>query len=466
MNQETAISLTNVDKELAPTRRYHRYSAYRDSGIEWLGEVPEHWKTWKLTHAFGRLGSGTTPRSESEEYYGGNVAWVTTSELRESIITDTAKKLTKKALSVYPTLRVYPSGTLLFAMYGATIGRLGILGIPATVNQACCAFSDPIRIDTLFAYYWLQMRRPVLIALSTGGGQPNLSQDDLRTVRIPAPPLDEQAVIVAFLDRETARIDELIAKKQQLIELLAEKRTALISYAVSKGLNSDIQMKDSGIRWVGQVPSHWTILPLKFIAMLQTGLTLGKKYGDEQSLVSRPYLRVANVQDGYLELKHITQVELPPSDVSRYELRVGDMLMTEGGDFDKLGRGYVWDGQVESCLHQNHIFAVRPDARRLNSRFLACLTSSWHGKAYFTSTSSQTTNLASTNSTKLKSFPVLLPPVVEQESILAHITQTTERHDRLMEATQTGIDRLGEYRSALISAAVTGKIDVRGEESP
>jgi hypothetical protein len=137
------------------------------------------------------------------------------------------------------------------------------------------------------------------------------------------------------------------------------------------------------------------------------------------------------------------------------------MLMTEGGDFDKLGRGYVWDGQIEECLHQNHIFAVRPDVRWLAPHFLACMTSSLHGKAYFTSTSNQTTNLASTNSTKLNNFPVLLPPLAEQETILAHITQISQNHDKLMHATQMGVSTLYEYRSALISAAVTGKIDVR-----
>ncbi len=205
----------------------------KDSGIEWLGENPSHWVAWKATHGFGKIGSGTTPKSTNPEYYDGDFAWVTTSELRENVIVDSTKKVTSRAVSEYPTLRMYPKGTLLFAMYGATIGRLGILGIPATVNQACAALAEPVHFIIRFVFYWLQMRRPTLIVLSAGGGQPNLSQDDLRQLRIPAPPLDEQRAIADVLDHETARIDALIAKVYKAIDHLNEFRTALISRAVT-----------------------------------------------------------------------------------------------------------------------------------------------------------------------------------------------------------------------------------------
>jgi type I restriction enzyme S subunit len=205
----------------------------KPSGIDWLGDVPEHWITWKATHGFRKIGSGTTPKSDDADYYDGDIPWVTTSELREAVIMDTAAKVTESALLDYTALRLYAKGTLLFAMYGATIGRLGILGIPATVNQACTAFSEPLKLDTWFTYYWLQMRRPTLIILSVGGGQPNLSQDDLRQLRIPAPPLEEQRAIAAFLDHETAKIEGMVAKAETAIERLQEYRTALITAAVT-----------------------------------------------------------------------------------------------------------------------------------------------------------------------------------------------------------------------------------------
>jgi len=240
------------------------------------------------------------------------------------------------------------------------------------------------------------------------------------------------------------------------------RRAALISHAVTKGLDPNVKMKDSGIEWLGQIPEHWEIKRLKFVSDLQTGLTLGKKYEDRE-LVTRPYLRVANVQDGYLDLETITEVQIPPEDVERYELRPGDVLMTEGGDFDKLGRGYVWEGQITGCLHQNHIFAVRPRQADLNSDFLAAILTSSHGKNYFTSTSQQTTNLATTNSTKLRSFPVPLPPVNEQKAILDQVRTDAGHLDTIAAKVNSSVERLREYRTALISAAVTGKIDVREE---
>jgi type I restriction enzyme S subunit len=217
----------------AVTKGLNPAAPMKPSGIEWLGDVPAHWTSWKASRGFRIIGSGTTPKSDAENLYDGDILWVTTSELRESVITDTAKKLTATALREYTALRVYPPGTLLLAMYGATIGRLGVLGTSATVNQACVAFSEPEFLETWFTFYWLQMRKPVLVAIATGGGQPNLSQDDLRQLRIPAPDVREQRAIALFLDGETAKFDSLITEAQKGIDLLRERRSALISAAVT-----------------------------------------------------------------------------------------------------------------------------------------------------------------------------------------------------------------------------------------
>ena len=458
------VTVATERMEKARPRPFRRFPEYKDSGIEWLGEVPEHWVTWKATHGFRRIGSGTTPKSDDPEYYGGDISWVTTSELRETVIVDTIKRVTTTATREYPTLRIYPKGTLLFAMSGATIGRLGILGTPATVNQACAAFAEPLHLATSFVYYWLQMRKPILTVLSAGGGQPNLSQDDLRQLRIPAPPLDEQRTIAVFLDRETAKIDGLVARKERLIDLLQEKRAALITRAVTRGLDPDVPMKDSGVEWLGEIPAHWEVRPLKSISDLQTGLTLGKRY-ESEAMTTRPYLRVANVQDGYLALDDIAEVEVPARDVRRFELQAGDVLMTEGGDFDKLGRGHVWKEELAKCLHQNHIFAVRPRRDALTSHFLALVMSSAYGRAYFTATSKQSTNLASTNSTKLRNLPFPLPGLDDQVEITRWTDRETAKIDALIAKVHQAIDHLKEFRTALISAAVTGKIDVRGEAS-
>lgn len=143
------------------------------------------------------------------------------------------------------------------------------------------------------------------------------------------------------------------------------------------------------------IPNGWKRLSLHQIAEVQTGVAMGKK--NIKNPVDCPYIRVANVQDGHLDLTEIKTIAVSRDEVSRHSLRIGDVLMTEGGDFDKLGRGYVWEGEVEGCLHQNHVFAVRVDHSKLNPYFLSYQTGSSYGKAYFLSCSKQTTNLASIN---------------------------------------------------------------------
>ena len=164
------------------------YRKYKESGCSGWARFPGQWDVWKVAHAFENLGSGTTPKSDNLEYYDGETPWVTTSELRETVICDTKAKVTNAALRDHPSLRLYPPGSLLFAMYGATIGRLdsrrSCYGQPSLLRvQSAANARSEIHILLVL------MRRPVLVGLSSGGGQPNLSQDDLRDVRIPAPGL-------------------------------------------------------------------------------------------------------------------------------------------------------------------------------------------------------------------------------------------------------------------------------------
>jgi len=223
-------------------------------------------------------------------------------------------------------------------------------------------------------------------------------------------------------------------------------------------------MKESGVDWMGPVPAHWNVAPLKYLAEVQSGITVGKKYDSDQTLVERPYLRVANVQDGYLDLENIASIEIPLRNIAQYELQPGDVVVTEGGDFDKLARGYVWDGQIAGCMHQNHIFAVRPKQERLRSPFLSALMTSLYGRNYFTATSVQSTNLACTNRAKLGGFPIPLPSPKEQDSICHALELADIRFQKATQQLRSTIDRLREYRSALITAAVTGQLDLREHE--
>lgn len=205
--------------------------------------------------------------------------------------------------------------------------------------------------------------------------------------------------------------------------------------------------------------------PLKSVCFIQSGITLGKAYL-AQSLSEYPYLRVANVQAGRLNLDVVKIVAVPPTEAARFMLKAGDVLMTEGGDPDKLGRGCVWKGQIEPCLHQNHVFAVRPNPRKLAPEYLSAILSSKCAKDYFLLTAKQTTNLASTNRTTIGGFRIPLPDVEEQIRLLHDLRAAIGPIDEAVVQANREIALLSEYRTRLIADVVTGKLDVRNLQIP
>ena len=199
------------------------------------------------------------------------------------------------------------------------------------------------------------------------------------------------------------------------------------------------------------VPNGWERKPLEKVAEIKTGVAKGKK--GLKDPIEVPYLRVANVQDGHIDLSEVKTIQIERHQLERYSLQVGDVLMTEGGDFDKLGRGDVWQGQIAPCLNQNHVFAVRPNKQVLLPYFLAALSGSSYGKTYFLSCAKRSTNLASINSTQLKEFPVLLPPLPEQRKI-AKILSTW---DKAINTTEKLIESSKQQKKALMQQLLTGK---------
>lgn len=199
----------------------------------WIDECPQHWIVWKIAHGFRITGSGTTPTSDNAEWYDGDVPWVTTSELRENLIVDTSKKVSRAALDEFSALKIFPAGSLVIAMYGATIGRLAILGVSATMNQACCVLSGGVSFDEDFLFFWLQAFREQIVMLASGGGQPNISQDKIRSLRVPCPDVQEQKEIASFLRQQTLNMDELIDTVERAVGGLTEYRQTLITSAVT-----------------------------------------------------------------------------------------------------------------------------------------------------------------------------------------------------------------------------------------
>jgi type I restriction enzyme S subunit len=430
---------------------FPRYPEYKDSGVAWLGEVPAHW-------GVGPLYSLVAERDEP------NMGM-----LEENLLSLSYGRIIPKDINSndgllpesFETYQIVRPGDIVFRLTDLQNDkrslRTAIVEETGIITSAYVA-ARPVGITPRYLSQLLRAYDVTKVFYSMGGGlRQSMKFSDLKRLPTLLPPPDEQAAISAFLDRETAKIDALVAEQEKLIALLKEKRQAVISHAVTKGLVPDVPMKDSGIDWLGEVPAHWEMTRLKFVAAIQTGVAKGKDNSGRKT-VTVPYLRVANVQDGYLDLEDIADMEIPAEDLDRYTLRPGDVLMNEGGDFDKLGRGHVWNGEIEPCIHQNHVFAVRPVA--VSSELLSWITSSDYAQFYFMGRSKQSTNLASISSSNIMELPVVLPPHPEQQEIAACLVEETGRLDDLVRGSEAAIVLLKERRSALISAAVTGKVDV------
>ena len=313
------------------------------------------------------------------------------------------------------------------------------------------------RLRPKFGYYSLisDVARQYFEATAKGVGYPAVDDKDFNSLDVPLPPVLEQGRIAAYLDASCAAIDAAVAAKRQQIKTLDGVRKAIIQAAVTRGLEARPTLRRTGNVWLNEVPSSWEFVSLKRISEVQTGLTLGKVY--EGALIERPYLRVANVQDGHLNLDDVTTIEVPKEVAERVTLHAGDVLMTEGGDLDKLGRGTIWTGEIADCLHQNHIFAIRCFRHKLLPAFLAYLTASQYGRDYFEATGKRTTNLASTNSTKVDLFPIPRPSIEEQQAICESLDGRLAHTRKIVDAIRAQIITLVAYRKSLIHEYVTGR---------
>lgn len=246
-------------------------------------------------------------------------------------------------------------------------------------------------------------------ATTSGVQHPRTSWSALKEFRLHLPPVPEQRKIASVL----SVVQRAIEQQERLIGLTTELKKSLMHKVFTEGLRGERQKQTE----IGPVPEGWSVRLLRDCCIVQTGIAKGRKVEASEAL-TLPYLRVANVQAGHLDLSEMKIITIRRKEKDRYLLRKGDVVLTEGGDFDKLGRGFIWNREINDCVHQNHIFAVRVDRSQLLPEFFAHQSQSPYGKAYFLSVAHKTTNLACINTTKLKGFPVLIPSLAEQEDIV------------------------------------------------
>lgn len=460
--------------------RYQAYPEYKDSGVGWLGCIPSHWERLKFSllarggkvFASGPFGSSIGAKFYQDEgvpvIRGNNLSIDGKTPLYNDsgyVFLDEHKAEELSNAEVLP-------GDLVFTARG-TVGQVGLIPDDGSISWSRAILSaNQLRfrnsaggVNSKFLWYLFSswFVRTQISLSSDSVAQPNLNLGSLRGLNLLLPEVGEQIQIVNFLDHETAKIDTLIEKQQNLIALLKEKRQAVISHAVTKGLNPDAPMKDSGVEWLGEVPEHWEVMRLKHTSTIQSGIPKGKDLVGK-TVVDVPMLRVANVQDGYLDLQEVHNISIEPEQLERYKLVYGDVLMNEGGDNDKLGRGAVWRSEIATCIHQNHVFAIRPHL--IEPEWLDLVTRAEYAKFHFYRVSKQSTNLASISSSNIKETPLTVPPEQERKAILESVERKLLVIDQVQNKCTCQIKLLQERRTALISAAVTGKIDVRNWQPP
>ena len=342
----------NIGRELAPSRRM------KNSGVDWLGRVPGHWNIVpgrSCFHEKKHSNSGLQETTVLSLSYGQIV--VKPPERLHGLVPssfETYQIVDPLDIVVRPTDLQNDRHSL----------RFGLSKHRGTITSAYICLLAARGMTPEYGHLLLHSYDLMKVFYGLGSGlRQNLDWGDFKYLPCCLPPRAEQTAIVRFLDYVDRRIRRYIRAKEKLIALLEEQKQAVIDQAVTGQIDVRTGQtypayKDSGVGWLREVPEHWEIMRLKDVARVQTGFTLGKDYRAQRT-ISRPYLRVANVQAGRADLSNVKLVEVTPHEAHKAALLPGDVLMTEGGDIDKLGRGCVWRGEIPGCLHQNHVFAVR-----------------------------------------------------------------------------------------------------------
>ena len=441
---------------------YKSYSAYKPSGNEWLGDIPRHWEVLRLKHLSTRYGlyGANVPGSS---YVADGVRFIRTTDITEY------GQLKGEGILVPAELvqdYVLEDGDILLSRSG-TVGRSFLY---KQDHHGPCAYAG-----YLVRYALNERAYPEYVALyaqtaafgafvrstAISSTIDNVNAEKYSNSVVPRPPLAEQRAIAAFLDRETAKIDALVARKERLIELLQEKRTALISRAVTRGLDPDVRMKDSDVEWLGEIPAHWHVKRLKHLAgKIGSGKTPkggAEVYVDEGIML----IRSQNVHFGGLRLSDVVYIDAATdAEMAGSRVREGDVLLNiTGASLGRCCTAYL-DGSNANV--NQHVCIVRPDQQQDDPSFLAYSVESDSVQDQIFNNENGVSRDA-LNFEQIGDMVLARPPMVEQQAIVCHLDRESAKLEVLIARVQDAIKHLKELRVALVSAAVTGRIDVRKE---
>ncbi|EQC1013222.1 restriction endonuclease subunit S [Pseudomonas aeruginosa] len=432
---------------------YKPYPVYKESGVEWLGRVPEHWDI-RSVKTLARLDGGAGFPDDEQGQSDNPIPFFKVAELASGL-RDTANTVTEETAKRLGA-KIFPPSTLVFAKVGAALllNRRCLLEMPACLDNNMMAL-----LPGTYESQWLFW---VFCTLDMGlianpGAVPSINQEQVGNIRLGVPTIAEQKSIAQSLRRETARIDALIEKKARFIELLREKRQALITHAVTKGLDPNVKMKDSGVEWLGEVPEHWGVKPLKLLVKEGSTISYGIVQPGEPLDEGVPFVQTTNMSSGDFEIESLQKTTpVIAAGFPRSRLTGGEVIL---GIRASIGAAFVVPMHLAGVNLSRGVARIDCSSE-LSSHFFVAYLSSMAVDGYW-QLAKQGSTFNEVSIATVKELLVPVPPREEQAEIEDMLSNATARLNSILKKTERSIELLKERRSALISAAVTGQIDLR-----
>lgn len=436
------------------------YPKYKESGVEWLGEVPNHWSRLPLKHLTGSFvkdGPHETPI-----FLDKGIPFLSVDGIQNNrLVFKGCRHISEDDHAIYSKKCKPAKGDVLLGK-AASVGKVAYVDTEIDFNvwSPLAVINPKSEVDGRFIFYSLQSKflQSLCEVKSNSNTQSNLGMKDIDNLLFCLPSSKERRCIVEYLDTEVSKVDNLIAEKENFIKLLSEKRQALISHVVTKGLNPNVPMKDSGVEWVGEIPEHWVFNRLK------QNLSVPMMYGaNEAALDENPehprYIRITDMKSNG-ELKADSFKSLPPDVAAPYLLNDGDVLLARSGA--TVGKAFIYREEFGSSCFAGYLIKASVNSEKLLPQFLYYITQSNFYWDYI-GNSQITATIQNVSAEKYGNLYLPLPNIEEQNSIIAFLDSKLSTFKLLEDETHESINLLKEHRTALISAAVTGKIDVREE---
>jgi type I restriction enzyme, S subunit len=432
-----------------------KYDKYKKTRNIWFPELPSNWILTKVKYVARTIAGGTPSTDKPEFWDNGNIPWLPSGKLQNCDITTAEKFITEEGLNNSSTKWIKPNTTLI-ALTGATCANIGYLKFKACANQSVVAIDEVSeKSNSRFMYYMFLSMRKQILTHQSGGAQAGINDSNVKNLYMALPSLEEQTKIAHYLDNQTAIIDQVIKQKEKLIELLKEKRQSVINEAVTKGLNPNAKMKDSGIEWLGQVPKHWKVARIGHYTQLIRGAS-PRPAGDPRYFGGdfMPWITVGEVTNGDDKFVLSTENYLTKEGSEQSRIIYPETLLLSNSGAT-LGVPKI--SKITGCINDGSVAFISL-SNQLERDFLFYFFKT-HTETYRQEMSGY--GQPNLNTDIIKSTKIPLPPINEQIEIVNFIENEFLEFDKIISLSALQIDKMKEYRQSIISEAVTGKIDVR-----